>query len=555
METALRAIQDMWQVPYICQFVKLFHGSLNIEPFTPEELELAILAPQNSPLCAELISKLLLKKSSHRRELALGEGFNFERWHDMMTKQISNWYKIYQRYQRVQKSEKFGVSQRLAIQLFEELEGNPFILPPSSPKAVVEENPQPVATAYTTGQRATRSHTNSLPRTRKPRYTEDFFNQSSEFEEEERFKHLGEIKEEYRVIVIYYLCIMKLETEEELKHELQYVPMAQMRLAPLGIDGKGSHYFYFHNTDCRIYKSDEDKFQLVAKTIDQVKELIVRLQASNGRALALTLNNMMEQLQANEQERTKRMLANIRRVHSAPGRKRLNTDYDYEDSDFSPVEDDFPRKRGPGRPRKIPLPERKPKIMPETSGNQIVLEGKLKRITTHSEILYTFSGYWNLPGKPSQDFKFLHSDSGSPGGVYTGFWQYYSKAVEETLDVKLENNSVSGCGENMFGLFQVEGSWQPVEEEEILGEKVIGNIVIRRTYCKMQLTDESSCSEAEQEIFDAVKPPYRLDFEEKVHLEHMRMPLKTIQELKRTLKAQEKRELRRVAFYKSEYLS
>jgi hypothetical protein len=193
--------------------------------------------------------------------------------------------------------------------------------------------------------------------------------------------------------------------------------------------------------------------------------------------------------------------------------------------------------------------------MPETSGNQIVLEGKLKRITTHSEILYTFSGYWNLPGKPSQDFKFLHSDSGSPGGVYTGFWQYYSKAVEETLDVKLENNSVSGCGENMFGLFQVEGSWQPVEEEEILGEKVIGNIVIRRTYCKMQLTDESSCSEAEQEIFDAVKPPYRLDFEEKVHLEHMRMPLKTIQELKRTLKAQEKRELRRVAFYKSEYLS
>lgn len=79
MESALAQINDMWQIPFICQFVKVFRASLNIEPFTPEELERGILNPNNSPLISELITKLLLKKSSARRELPLGEGYSFDR--------------------------------------------------------------------------------------------------------------------------------------------------------------------------------------------------------------------------------------------------------------------------------------------------------------------------------------------------------------------------------------------------------------------------------------------------------------------------------------------
>lgn len=79
MESSLRLIQDMWQAPYICQFVKIFHGSLNLDLITPEELEQALLAPHLSPLCGELVTKLLLKKSSARRELPHGEGYAFEK--------------------------------------------------------------------------------------------------------------------------------------------------------------------------------------------------------------------------------------------------------------------------------------------------------------------------------------------------------------------------------------------------------------------------------------------------------------------------------------------
>jgi len=68
------------------------------------------------------------------------------------------------------------------------------------------------------------------------------------------------------------------------------------------------------------------------------------------------------------------MVANMRRECAAPVRQRSVYD-ELDDSDFSPVDDFLPRKRGPGRPRKIPLPERKPKIMPETSGDQMVMEG------------------------------------------------------------------------------------------------------------------------------------------------------------------------------------
>ena len=49
------------------------------------------------------------------------------------------------------------------------------------------------------------------------------------------------------------------------------------------------------------------------------------------------------------------MLANIRKIFSAPGKKK--TEIDGDDSDFSPVEEDHHlQKRGPGRPRKFQIP-------------------------------------------------------------------------------------------------------------------------------------------------------------------------------------------------------
>ena len=71
---------------------------------------------------------------------------------------------------------------------------------------------------------------------------------------------------------------------------------------------------------------------------------------------------------------------------------------------------------------------------------------------------------------------------------------------------------------------------------------------------KFDLGEESSCSENEQDIYDIIKPHYQLEFEEKLHMEHMRMPLKNYSELRKSLQNQDKRELRRMPFFKSEYL-
>ncbi|CAG9327059.1 unnamed protein product [Blepharisma stoltei] len=556
MESALRLIQDMWQVPYICQFVKIFHGSLNMDLITPEELEQALLSPHQSSLCAELITKLLLKKSTTRRELPHGEGYAFDKWHDMLCKQITIWHRIYQKWEKLQSFDKFNATNRLAVKLFQELGGNPFLLPKLSSKK--NEEPQqllPPPTSATTRVRETRSQTNSLPRARKPRYADEFFENSSDFEEEEeRYKHLGEISEQQRVVVIYYLCVLKLDTEEELLHELNYVPIEQQRVQPIGKDNSGAAYFYFNNTDCRIYKQQNEKFSLIAKTIDQVKELILRLQANGAYEFSRLLTSMMDDFTRNEQERTRKMLANIKKVHSTPGRKKY-TENEYDDSDFSPVEDDMPRKRGPGRPRKIPLPERKPKVMPETSGNDLKLEGVIKYVSTANETVHSFSGFWQVKDKTPQEFRYLKTQPGGPSGLYSGYWRFYDKNIEENLDLKFDNKSVKGCGENVFGMFQVYGEWKKSDEKEILGETTLGQLKLERNYLKFEPSDESSCSEAELEVLDAVKPPHRLEFEEKVHLEHMRMPLKSVQELKKSLKAQEKRELRRVPFFKSDYLS
>lgn len=556
MEVALKVIQDMWQVPYICQFVKLFHGSLNIEPLSPEELEQALLEPRTSILCGELISKLLLKKSSQRSDLAIGEGLNYERWHSILTKNVSSWYKHYLRREKESKAEKFSAAHRIVLEMFDELEGNPFLMPEGqSATSHGNRGSSPQRTNVFEGQRATRSATNSLPKNRKQRYLGEMYTNSSEGEEEEHFRSLGDLAEEQRVIVVFYLCQYKLETDEEMLHELNYVPLIQQRVEPIGQDQEMNSYYWFDNIDCRIYReTPELKFSLVAKSLEQVRELIDRLQSNKCYELAFKLSSMLDKMQANEQERARRMLAHIKKIHLLPDPRRSTPDYDLDDSDFSPVEDDIPKKRGPGRPRKIPLPERKPKVMPSTSGNQLVLRGPLKRIVAHNEIFHSFTGSWELSSKQPQEFKYLKTDSDSIDGIYKGFWMYFSKSVEELLDLRFTGVEVTGYGENMFGLFKVQGRWRSETTAEIMGERSLGQVELIRHYIKVELDEDSSCSEADNELYDAVKPPYRLEFEEKLYLEHMRMPFKDIHELKRSLKAQERRELKRLPFFKSEYL-
>ena len=542
MESAAK-IQDMWQIPYICQFVKLFHGSLNIDLITPEELEQSLVYPSQSPICWELLTKLLLKKSTSRRDLAPGSFYTFDRVHSMLFKQLSSWFRIYERWQKTQDSEKFSCGARLMVRMFEELGGNPFL----EPLQTKEETPLPAP--QSSAFRETRSQTNSLPRSRL-RYADDYYD--SDFEEE-NYRHLGEIELHQRVIVVYYLCLYKLETEEDMLHELKYVPIEQQRVKPIGKDSQGASYYYFNNLDCRLYKEAQEGFSLVAKNIDEVKELIIKLQAGGSYELARFLNGMMEEFMKNEQERNKKMLANIRKEHSVTARKR-SSDYVNEDSDFSPIEEDYkPIKRGPGRPPKYQVPERKPKVMPDTTGDELVFEGILKKINAPQQELHSISGSWSLPNKPSQAFKYLKSNSEGIDGVYKGYWEYFSKSVEETLQLKFEGRIVKGCGENMFGMFEVDGTWEE-GLQELIGEVELGKIKLERKYLKLDVTD-SSCSEADEEVYDSVKPLFKLEFEENLHIEHMRMPLKDKKELKKSLKTQEKRELRRVPFYKSEYLT
>ena len=268
-----------------------------MEPFTPEELEQGILAPQQSYLIAELVTKVLLKKANKRRQVPIGEGYAFEAWHEMLTKQISQWYRTYERYERLLKKEdddmpKMSTAHNIIIRLFEELEGNPFILEESQqenldhiqePEAEIAEiKDEPESELVTPGRRTTRLNTNSLPRGRKLRYNDDFIENSSEFEDEEKFHSLGDIPADARVLVIYYLCLYKLESEDELRHEIQYVPIKQLKNEPLGEDSTGNHYYHFYQTDCRIYKQSDSKFELLAKTIEQVKEVIARLENSGS---------------------------------------------------------------------------------------------------------------------------------------------------------------------------------------------------------------------------------------------------------------------------------
>ena len=546
-----RPIQDMWEVPYICQFVKLFHASLNLEPFTPEELEQALQGPKESALCSELITKLLLKKSGLRRELAIGEGYSFDRWHELLSKQISSWTKVFQRLQKGQPYQKFSAAQRIILRCFQQLGENPFKLekmpsPVKQPETPPQTDPQELQ--LDPCRRATRSRTNTL-KNKRPRYTDYYLEHSSDPEKDEQIKSLADLQEWQRVIVVYSLAVHKLETDDELLHELNYVPLSAKRVDPLGVDKAGNRYYFFDNLDCRIYcHSTEDRFYLLARTLEQVDEVVLRLEGTGDTELAAALRGMRSKLEINEQERSKRLLAQIRKTHTAPGRKRVPTDYEFEDSDFSPMEDDVPRKRGPGRPRKVPLPERKPKVMPSTSGDELQLTGTIKKISASEEVLHSFKGTWQLSDKQPKDFKFLKSDGLEVGGLYQGFWQYYSKPVEETLFLDfVEDHTVVGTGENMFGIFTIAGEWSGDLSDTT-------NVMLKRSYVKYEVTDDSSCSEAEQDSFDAVKPPYQLDFEERVYLEHTHMPVKSFRELKAQLRQQDKREMQRQAFFKSEYL-
>ena len=420
---------------------------------TPEELEQAILAPIQSPLCSELMSKLLLKKSSSRRELPPGEGYPFIKWSELLNKQLLSWHRIYQKYQKDQNTEKCNTASKLIIKMFTDMNGNPFYCP-SSQKT--EETPQPKQVSGRV--RETRSQTNSLPRTKKYKYAEEFLEQSSDIEEDdEKFLNLGEIPVAKRVLFLYYLCVLKLETEEEMLHELNYVPIEQQNIQPIGKDNAGGVYFYFNNIDCRVYKSYKESFTLVAKTIDQVKELILYLQNSGVYEFSRFLNSMMEEFVKNEQERSKKLSNSLRKIHILAGKKNKVNDFEYEDSDFSPIEDDdIPRKRGPGRPRKNPLPETKPKVMPETTGNDLIMRGKLKKITATGEVFYNFTGKWELDEKNSQSFSFLKKNEGE-AGIYIGTWQFFSKPIDETFCIEFHSKYVTGSGENMFGIFQITG--------------------------------------------------------------------------------------------------
>lgn len=550
MESELTTLQDMWQIPYICQFIKIFRGSLNMDLVTPEELEQAILAPIQSPLCSELMSKLLLKKSGARRDLPPGEGYPFIKWTDMLNKQISSWQRINLKFQKDSNSDKVNTANKLVLKMFSELGGNPFIQTNTVPK--VEETPQPKPVS--SRLRETRSQTNSLPKNKK-KYTDEFLEQSSDLdEEEEKFLNLGEIPVAKRVIVIHYLCLLKLETEEEILHELNYVPIEQQRVVPIGKDNQNSQYYFFNNIDCRIYKSAQGRFSLVAKTIEGVKDLVEFLQSINNYDLARALNSMMDDFVKNEQERNRKISNAIRKINNIPIKKKVN-EFDFEDSDFSPVEDDdLPKKRGPGRPRKNPLPETKPKVMPETNGNDLIFSGKLKKISTVGEVFYNFTGKWELGEKVSQNFSFLKKQEGL-SGVYKGSWQYYTSPIDETIFLDfLPDGELLGSGENLFGIFSLNGEWETLDSEEVIGEKEVAKLMYVRNYMKYDLGEDSSGSENENEIYDSIKPPYQLEFEEKLQIEHMRMPLKSLSEMKKALQSQDKRELRRIAYYKSEYL-
>ncbi|MCQ2817823.1 MAG: hypothetical protein MJ252_11210 [archaeon] len=59
-------IKDNWKFASVLQFINLFHQSLQIENISTYELEFSILHTDIDPLCANVLSKLIMKKELHR---------------------------------------------------------------------------------------------------------------------------------------------------------------------------------------------------------------------------------------------------------------------------------------------------------------------------------------------------------------------------------------------------------------------------------------------------------------------------------------------------------
>jgi hypothetical protein len=87
-------------------------------------------------------------------------------------------------------------------------------------------------------------------------------------------------------------------------------------------------------------------------------------------------------------------------------------------------EPEFGKRRGPGRPRKNPLPKRRLKVMPATNGDQLVLIGVLKQ---SSDANLEFSGIWSLPEHNGDTFSFFSTQGGiaKPGVIsLSGHWTF-----------------------------------------------------------------------------------------------------------------------------------
>jgi hypothetical protein len=61
----------------------------------------------------------------------------------------------------------------------------------------------------------------------------------------ESYHRLSEISLTARIKVLFFLCLYKLETEEDLRQEISYVPLNLLKNDPLGSDIENATYYHF----------------------------------------------------------------------------------------------------------------------------------------------------------------------------------------------------------------------------------------------------------------------------------------------------------------------
>ena len=67
-------LKNEWKLTATCQFFNLFKSMLKLkEPIAPYDLEQSLLRPQHDPLCGELMSKLLAKRSGFQKKGAAAD--------------------------------------------------------------------------------------------------------------------------------------------------------------------------------------------------------------------------------------------------------------------------------------------------------------------------------------------------------------------------------------------------------------------------------------------------------------------------------------------------